>query len=310
MSDKPKLTCRTCLNMNESCFGIFDHYEREKLLSEILIECTSVKVENQDDLPQYMCNNCVEKLISAWDFKLMVINSALTFRTKLERKLDDKQVITVKEELVDEYEQPDLLSDDVKHCDISEIVEVKYAGDSNSNFDDVAKESDPESVTNDTDENPLTTTSEMFSNLVQSPDNGYIFDENGVPLTKDGRKLTGRERENVPIHCKDCNRSFRWKYYKVHLKLHQGDRPFKCDQCDKMFVQAHQLKNHHRVHTDEAPFSCNTCGKTFKNSQNLYVHKAQHTEGRPHKCEKCDKRFKSIHVLKQHRRQHDKDKCS
>ncbi|KAI4471942.1 pr domain zinc finger protein [Holotrichia oblita] len=296
MSNKANLTCRTCLKINKSGLGIFNHYEREKLLSEILIECTSVKVEKQDELPQYMCNNCVEKLVSAWDFKVMVIDSAMKFQYNLETR-SDLEVISVKEEIAGKYEESDLLGIDVRDCDTSEVMEVERGDDDN------------ESETNETDENPITTSSEMYISLdIQSSDDGYIFNEKGVPLTKDGRKLTGRERENVPIYCKHCNRSFRWKYYKVHLKLHQGDRPFKCDQCDSAFVQAHQLRNHLRVHTDEAPFSCDICGKTFKQSQNVYLHKAKHTDDRPHKCEICDKRFKQVHVLKQHLRQHDKDK--
>ncbi|KRT85238.1 zinc-finger associated domain containing protein [Oryctes borbonicus] len=83
MSRRPIVTCRTCSHMNQTYIGmvdIFEQYEQNKPLSEVLTECTDVKVERLDGLPIHMCNTCVEKLISAWNFRLMALCSDKKFR--------------------------------------------------------------------------------------------------------------------------------------------------------------------------------------------------------------------------------------
>lgn len=40
MFNEGNLTCRTCLQVTSSCVGLFEHYEREKLLSDILMKST------------------------------------------------------------------------------------------------------------------------------------------------------------------------------------------------------------------------------------------------------------------------------
>ncbi|KAI4455146.1 zinc-finger associated domain (zf-ad) [Holotrichia oblita] len=75
------LVCRTCLQTNKVIYlGIFEHYKHEKLLSDMLRECTAVQVDRYDCLPLYMCNDCIEELLSAWKFKTMVVESDLKLR--------------------------------------------------------------------------------------------------------------------------------------------------------------------------------------------------------------------------------------
>ena len=48
----------------------------------------------------------------------------------------------------------------------------------------------------------------------------------------------------------------------AHERAHKQERPFKCDLCDKSFVENSALTRHRRIHSDDLPFHCQIC--TFK----------------------------------------------
>lgn len=84
----------------------------------------------------------------------------------------------------------------------------------------------------------------------------------------------------TPLQCRKCSETFPDRYScKMHMKTHEGERCFKCEQCDYAAMSLRHLEAHNLTHTGEKPFECDECNATFRQKQLLKRHKGlYHTD--------------------------------
>ncbi len=143
-------------------------------------------------------------------------------------------------------------------------------------------------------------------------------DERGSERPKRARRV---RVPNERSRCKICGHLFtQVGDLTKHIRtVHEKQRPFKCDFCDKAFGEkgtcswnpqcitqlltllSGNLQKHRRsVHLNERPFKCLKCGAAFAFRDGLTRHTALVHEERNYVCSRCGARHKTKVQLKRH----------
>lgn len=123
-------------------------------------------------------------------------------------------------------------------------------------------------------------------------------------------RSTNRNEDKIIYRCDKCNKTCNRKSdFKKHCRIHSGERPFKCNNCDKSYATSGSLKLHEKCsHTGERPYKCENCDKSFSNLTNYKNHKRIHTGEKPFKCNICSKEFTEHSTLYKHQSTHSNEK--
>uniref|UniRef100_A0A161MEG6 Zinc finger protein 513 n=1 Tax=Triatoma infestans TaxID=30076 RepID=A0A161MEG6_TRIIF len=67
------------------------------------------------------------------------------------------------------------------------------------------------------------------------------------------------------------------------MRIHTGEKPYKCSECNYSSVRSQNLKEHLRIHTGEKPYKCSECNYSCAINGRLKRHMRRHTAGKPYK---------------------------
>ena len=106
-------------------------------------------------------------------------------------------------------------------------------------------------------------------------------DINSVKDNVEVKKIRNTEKEH-DLRLKECHvciKKFEPRILERHMRSHNGERPFFCDEC---------------------PFRCSQLGNLNKHKAVVHRHQNSDKQVFAHKCDKCNKRFYDVAHLKRH----------
>uniref|UniRef100_A0A8D8LQQ5 Zinc finger protein 236 n=1 Tax=Cacopsylla melanoneura TaxID=428564 RepID=A0A8D8LQQ5_9HEMI len=104
--------------------------------------------------------------------------------------------------------------------------------------------------------------------------------------------------------CSVCPKSFKKASDLVrHKRIHTGEKPFACTECDRRFNVESALRVHVLTHAeDRVRFPCHVCNNVYACASSLKIHMRLHTGSQPFICpiKGCEMRFRISSRCKEH----------
>jgi hypothetical protein len=299
-------SCRICLNE-----GDVHIFEDENLgdISEVIYMFTSVEINAEDNLPQYLCHACNEQLQSAIVFRQTAQETDIFLKKAPENELSN---------INNEYEDLELcesqeviFKDTLQEMDISfqcRKCKINFKGST-----EYAKHILTDEHRNVHDTCPFchrTFKCIVTHIMLHKMHKTVMCDICGKKFLKP-TYYHHREShfDNLPLKCPKCPYQGRFAGdLKVHMRKHSGERPYKCKECPQQFTSKSNLNRHTLTHKTVYTYNCELCEKGYFSQRELHEHMAAHTGVKSYSCTECEKSFaykKGLmrHTLKVHKRE-------
>lgn len=122
--------------------------------------------------------------------------------------------------------------------------------------------------------------------------------------------LPGDNREFENVQCPICEKIYLRSSLMVHMRVHNGEKPFVCKICNKRFSTKWNLELHNWTHQSRSnmPFKCNICKSAFFRESDYIAHLNSHKNFKPFTCNICGQKFIRKYNCLRHQEEHKKAK--
>ncbi|XP_071957869.1 uncharacterized protein [Antedon mediterranea] len=105
--------------------------------------------------------------------------------------------------------------------------------------------------------------------------------------------------------CPICKKVIRASSERVHMRIHSGDKPFKCHMCAYSCVTQSDMRIHMKRHLGIKDFKCSECDYAASKHSLLRKHVQRHRrekglEELQYQCDECGKKYVSLDGLRLH----------
>lgn len=122
--------------------------------------------------------------------------------------------------------------------------------------------------------------------------------------------LPGQNREFDNVQCPICEKVYLRSSLVVHMRVHNGEKPFACKICNKRFSTKWNLELHNWTHQSRSnmPFKCHICKGAFFREPDFVAHLNAHRNYKPFTCNICGQKFIRKYSCLRHQEEHKKSK--
>ncbi|KAH8358981.1 hypothetical protein KR093_003626 [Drosophila rubida] len=312
----PTDICRTCALHNVKLFALSTRTEKyaNKSLCDILHELTQndpLMEHSDDNLPQYLCDDCLRKLEDAYAFVLQARKVHEQLLHKLRKGLQCLDEPPIDISTNDIKTEADLGLEHIGNAEtvlevgpeaIVAALKIQPESESDSNAgasDTVEKDSLHLKLTQLRRSNRKAKLAADTDNEDNS-ENGNLMSvkrRRGRPARFPKKEAVNNEGRHA---CEVCGKTFSWhRDMQRHARVHFEQAAYECDTCGKRFLRKDKYTYHMRSHEKRQAKQQATVlqrGSELRFAERLY------SEGRLQRveCKLCDLQFQRIHELREH----------
>lgn len=309
--------CRVCTSKTCSQIKIFEVGEHGTMsLADMVLQCTQVVIEKNDQLPQNICSKCCENLDIAYQFQHLVQESDDKFRQILASK-----------QTKHELQQPSVI-ETVLLVDDGElgqaVIETHLKRKIKDDYGQSLKKAKSVATKKYQELNFAENIRDPTAKLPSNPRNRGI--RKMGPNFKQRIQVSRVRTEAVKFECYKCReRTPNLFRLQCHMKAHKVGTPnfcvvcemhfsnekfkthvcygesIQCEYCSETFEATQDLLKHLELHASEQVINnCMYCKNVYAMKRLMELHLRHHHKTKLYKCNDCDHEFWSRESFKKH----------